>query len=113
MKRTILFLALAGAAAGLSTEAQQLRPPATADFGQWEALAFQPRAPQGVLSPDGKWIAYGINRSDRNNELRIANTSTGDTVAAPFGDQPAFSADSKWLAYGVAISETEEAKLRK
>ena len=68
---------------------------------------------QGPLSPDGKWIAYGINRSDRNNELRIANVATGETVAAAFGDQPAFSADSKWIAYGIAISEAEEAKLRK
>ena len=113
MKRTILVLAVAGVAAGLSTEAQQLRPPATADFAQWEALAFQPRGGQGPLSPDGKWIAYGINRSNRNNELRIANVASGDTAVAAFGDQPAFSADSKWIAYGIAISEAEEAKLRK
>ena len=113
MKRTILLLAAAGVVAGLSTQAQQLSPPATADFGQWEALAFQPRAAQGPLSPDGKWIAYGINRSNRNNELRIANIASGETVAAAFGDQPAFSADSKWIAYGIAISEAEEAKLRK
>jgi len=113
MKRTTLFLSVIGLAASLSTQAQQLRPPVTSEFGQWEALAFQPRGAQGPLSPDGKWIAYGINRSDRNNELRIANVATGDTAAAAFGDQPAFSADSKWIAYGIAISETDEAKLRK
>ena len=109
MKRTILFLSVIGLAAGLSTQAQQLRPPLTSEFGQWEAIAFQPRAAQGPLSPDGKWIAYGINRSDRNNELRIANVATGDTAVAPFGDQPAFSADSRWIAYGIALSETEDA----
>ncbi len=113
MKRTLLLLAVAGFVAGLSTEARQLRPPTTADFGQWESLALQPRAAQAPLSPDGRWIAYGINRSDRNNELRIANVASGQTVAAAFGDQPAFSADSKWIAYGIAISEAEEAKLRK
>ncbi len=89
--------------------AQQLQPPTTADFGQWESLAFQSRA----LSPDGQWLAYGINRSDRNNELRIVNVGSGDSAVAAFGDQPAFSADSRWIAYGVALSETEEEKLRK
>jgi dipeptidyl aminopeptidase/acylaminoacyl peptidase len=113
MKRTILLLAVLSLAAGLSTPAQSLRPPGTSDFSQWEALAFQPRAAQGPLSPDGKWIAYGVNRSNRNNELRIAAVATGETAVAAFGDQPAFSADSKWIAYGIAISEAEEAKLRK
>jgi dipeptidyl aminopeptidase/acylaminoacyl peptidase len=112
MKRTILLLVVISLAAGLSTRAQSQRPPDTSDFGQWESLAFQPRA-AGPLSPDGKWIAYGINRSNRTNELRIASVATGETVAAAFGDQPVFSADSKWIAYGIAISEAEEAKLRK
>src|SRR4029453_16071678 len=99
MKRTLLLLAAAGVAAGLSTEAQQLRPPATADFAQWEALAFQPRAGRGPLSPDGKWIAYGINRSNRNNELRIAKVADGSTTAVPFGSKPAFSTDWQWAPY--------------
>ena len=94
--------------------AQQKQPPSTADFAQWEALAFQPRgASQGPLSPDGQWLAYGVTRSNRNNELRIANVASGETAVAAFGEQPAFSADSKWIAYGVAISESDEAKLRK
>ena len=100
MKRTILFLSVIGLAAGLSTAAQQLRPPVTSDFGQWEALALPAARGPAPLSPDGKWIAYGINRSDRNNELRIANVASGDTAVAAFGDQPAFSADSRWIAYG-------------
>ena len=86
-----------------------MQPPSTADFGQWESLAFQSRA----LSPDGAWLAYGVNRSNRNNELRIASVASGETAVAAFGDQPAFSADSQWIAYGVALSEAEEEKLRK
>lgn len=112
MKRTILLLVIACVAIGISTRAQQLRPPTVADFGRWETL-LQPRPGQSPLSPDGNWIAYAINRSDRNNELRIASVATGETAAAAFGDQPTFSADSKWIAYGIAISEAEEAKLRK
>ena len=51
------------------SQAQQLLPPTTAEFGQWEALAPQARS----LSPDGGWLAYGITRSNRENELRIVN----------------------------------------
>jgi dipeptidyl aminopeptidase/acylaminoacyl peptidase len=65
------------------------------------------------LSPDGKWLAYGINRSNRNNELRIANVASGDTSVAPFGEQAVFSTDSRWVAYAIALSESEEEKLRK
>jgi dipeptidyl aminopeptidase/acylaminoacyl peptidase len=113
--RMVGFLAVVGLMVGLEPgQAQQQRPPSTADFAQWEALAFQPRgAAQGPLSPDGRWLAYGINRSNRNNELRIANVSNGETAVAAFGEQPVFSADSKWIAYAIAISEADEAKLRK
>lgn len=112
--RSILITVGVLACALASGQAQSKHPPATADFAQWEALAFQPRgASSGPLSPDGKWLAYGINRSNRINELRIANIASGETAVAGFGDQPAFSADSKWIAYGIAISESDEAKLRK
>ena len=102
---SLAALALASGA----PHAQSLQPPATADFGKWEALAPQARA----MSPDGGWLAYGITRSNRDNELRIAKVSTAETAVAAFGDQPVFSADSKWLAYGVALSEADEASLRK
>ena len=103
------------AVAFISSQAQSKRPPTTEEFGQWESLAFQ-GVRGGVstpLSPDGKWISYGINRSNRNNELRIANVASGETAVAAFGEQPVFSADSKWIAYGIALSEAEDAKLQK
>ena len=78
--RLVGFLIVVGVMAGLAPgQAQQKQPPTVADFARWEAIAFQPRAASsGPLSPDGKWLAYGINRSNRNNELRIANVSSGD-----------------------------------
>lgn len=99
---------LGGSAAGL--QAQPKRPPAAADYGKWESLVPQPR---GGLSPDGRWLAYGINRSNRENELRVTNIADGATKTAAFGLQPVFSADSKWIAYGIGLSEAQEEKLRR
>lgn len=94
------------------TVAGQTKSPVTPpDYGQFENLSTV--AARGGLSPDGKWMVYGINRSDRNNELRIANVADGTTKVAAFGAQPVFSADSRWLAYAIGYSETQEDKLRK
>jgi len=68
---------------------------------------------RGGLSPDGKWLAYGINRSNRNNELRIVNVADGTTKVAAFGAQPVFSSDSRWVAYTIGYSEAQTEKLRK
>ena len=92
----------------------QTRPAGTADWGQWESLVPQGRASStGSLSPDGRWLVYGITRSNRQNEIRITEISGGKTTVAAFGEQPVFSADSKWLAYGIGVSEAEEEKLQK
>ena len=93
-------------------EGQNTKPPTPAEYGQWEALTFGGRQP-GKLSPDGKWLAYGVNRSNGNNELRLARTDGTVTKTVAFGLQPAFSADSRWAAYAIARSEAQEEKLRK
>ncbi|MGA2260916.1 MAG: prolyl oligopeptidase family serine peptidase [Acidobacteriota bacterium] len=90
--------------------AQTKSPANFADYGQWESLA--PGGSNGGLSPDGRWLAYGINRSSRNNELRVVNLADGTTKVAPFGAQPVFSSDSKWFAYSIGVSETEQERLR-
>ena len=92
--RHLCVLALV-AALVQATVAQTKAPVAPADYGKWETLVAQPR---GGLSPDGRWLAYGMNRTNRSNELRIVNVENGTLRTAPFGSQPAFSADSRWAA---------------
>jgi dienelactone hydrolase len=88
----------------------QARPPvALADYGKFETLVTQPR---GGLSPDGRWLAYGINRSSRENELRIVSVASGETKTVAFGSQSTFSADSRSVAYAIGYSEAQEEKLR-
>lgn len=77
------------------------------EYGQWEYL-LTPN-----LSPDGKWLAYGIVRPSRNNERRIVSVAGGEPKIAPFALQPVFSADSRWAAYSMGYSEAQEEKLRK
>jgi hypothetical protein len=97
-------------------QAQSKPAPTPADYGKWETLVSPPRFGGGAsssLSPDGKWLAYGINRSNGNNELRITNIADGSVKTAAFGAQTAFSADSKWVAYSMGYSEAQQDKMRK
>ncbi len=107
--RLLLVTTIAGVA-GATILGGQARPAVThADYGKFESLVTQPR---GGLSPDGRWLAYGINRSNRENELRVAPVAAGETKTIPFGSQAAFSADSRWVAYAIGYSESQEEKLR-
>jgi dienelactone hydrolase len=92
---------------GVSAQTPRALPPE--EYGRWEQLAAQ-RAP---LSPDGRWLVYGINRSSRTNELRVQPAGSGTPVVLAFGEQPVFSEDSRWMAYLIGFSEEQEAKLRK
>ena len=91
----------------VTAQAPRVLPPE--DYGRWEQLATQ-RTP---LSPDGRWLVYGINRSSRMNELRVQPAGGGAPNAIAFGEQPVFSEDSRWMAYLIGFSEEQEAKLRK
>jgi dipeptidyl aminopeptidase/acylaminoacyl peptidase len=106
-------LVLAGTVlATLAATGQSRSPVPSSDYGKFETLAAQPH---GGLSPDGRWLAYGINRSNRSNELRIRPTGEAQpesTITVPFGSQAAFSADSRWVAYAIGYSEAQEEKLR-
>ena len=89
----------------------QTKPPATfADYGKWETLASA--GARGGFSPDGRWLAYAINRSNRDNELRVTKLADGTTKIISFGTQPAYSDDSKWIACSIVPSEAEQEKLR-
>lgn len=78
-----------------------------ADYGRWETPG------QATLSQDGKWMAYDIRRTNRNDELRVSPTAGGKTHTIAFCAQPAFSADSHWLACESTVSEAEQDKLQK
>src|SRR5579863_5608281 len=112
MRRTAaLALTILGFTALLG--AQTKSPVTPADYGQFETLAAAGFGNlSGGLSPDGKWLAYGINRSNRSNELRIANIADGTTKVTAFGSQPLFSSDSRWVAFAMGNSEAQDEKLR-
>jgi len=110
--RPILLTVLLGFIALAVTLSAQTRPIATfEDYGQWETLVSA--GSYGGLSPDGQWLAYAINRSNRDNELRIIKLADATTTTAAFGMRPVFSSDSKWIAYLIGQSEAEQEKLRK
>lgn len=90
----------------------QTKPlPTFSDYGQWETLTRS--GSNGGFSPDGQWLAYGINRTNGNNELRIKKLADGKTEVVLFGSQAVFSSDSRWIAYRIGYSETEQEKLKK
>jgi len=98
-------------ATAISLYGQSKPPVPPSDYGQWESLATFRE--YGGLSPDGKWLAYAVTRSNRNNELRVTNIADGTTKTIAFGAEPAFSSDSRWVAYSIGISEAQEEKLKK
>jgi dipeptidyl aminopeptidase/acylaminoacyl peptidase len=105
--RTLTLLVFAACA--LAQPKPTLTP---ADYGKWETLGA------GTLSPDGKWLAYEIRRTDGDNELRVAATGApsgpgGKTHVLAFCSGAAFSADSRYLACSATVSETEQDRARK
>jgi dienelactone hydrolase len=114
MKRAnlALVIALVASAFATVTAGQTVpAPPTPADFAQWERLASA--GERGGLSPDGRWLAYGINRTNGDNELRVTSVADGTTKTIAFGAQPAYSADSRWAAVSVGYSEAQQDKMRK
>jgi len=105
--RLVFALAVCSAFAGAQTKA----PLTPKDYGQFETLAIHGSA--GGLSPDGHWLAYQINRSNHEDELRIVNIASGAARTVAYGSQPAFSSDAKWVAYSIGLSESQEEQLKK
>ncbi|MSO49248.1 MAG: S9 family peptidase [Acidobacteria bacterium] len=117
MRRSVFVAAsfIAFVVASTAAPTAQNKPTlAPADYDQFESAA--PGAPRGGLSPDGKWLAYGITRVGGDNELRIipatgANASDTARMVA-FGTGASFTSNSEWLAYGIGQSEAEQERLR-
>lgn len=98
----LLLLCLAAPAA-----AQQKPALTPADYGRWESLGL------GVLSPDGKWLAYQVSRVSGDGELRIRDLGTDSTRVVAVGSRPVFSSDSRWLAYAIGVPEKERERLER
>ncbi len=77
------------------------------DYGAWESLGIP------ALSPDGRWLAYGIARTEGDGEMRLRMLATEATETLPRGARPQFSKDGKWLAYSIGVSEAEREKTEK
>jgi len=109
--RVLLTLTLGFLVLLAPIDAQDKKPASFDDFGKWETLVAA--GSYGGFSADGKWLSYGINRSNGNNELRILKLADGTITTAAFGTSPVFSSDSQWAAYLIGQSEAEREKLRK
>ena len=100
----IIFMSMTFIFTGVAQQKRSLTP---ADYGQWEGLTY------GELSADGRWLAYGINRTNGQNEMRLRSLSEDKTTPIAFGSEPAFSDDNRWLAYAIGYSEKEQERLTK
>jgi dipeptidyl aminopeptidase/acylaminoacyl peptidase len=82
-----------------------------ADYGKWERLGNQ----GPTLAPNGQWVAYGVERVNEENELRLTQTSPAvgkdTTIAVAYGSNPTFATNSRWLAYTVGVSPSERDRL--
>lgn len=106
MIRRLLLSAVALPFAG--PLAAQIKPAVTpADYGKWESLA------PAALSPNGQWLAYGVNRVNEENELRIRGVNRDTTIVVRYAVSPAFSADSRWIAYAIGVSPAARDRLER
>jgi dipeptidyl aminopeptidase/acylaminoacyl peptidase len=90
----------------LTAQQQQGEPHAakptltTADYAKWETLGT------GVLSPDGKWVAYDFRRGNSGVELRYRGIGAATETAVASGSSPQFTTNSHWLVYTLAPDTT-------
>src|SRR5262252_5689322 len=114
-RHTLATALLCGLAFTIALGAQSKPTITRADYGQFETLAVGGGGRGGgssPFSPDGQWVAYGINRSSRSNELRVTKIADASTKTFAFGGSQVFSFDSTWLAYSITQSEAEQERLR-
>ena len=95
LRRIFLIVFLTCVTFSITYGAETLSPATFADYGKWETLTRT--GGFGGLSPDGQWLAYGINRSNGNNELRVIKLDGSKTEVVAFGSQAVFSSDSLWF----------------
>jgi dipeptidyl aminopeptidase/acylaminoacyl peptidase len=108
MKRACLYPLLALLTFALAGRVEGQRAPISpSDYGKWESLGA------ATLSPDGRWLAYALNRVDEENELRVRGGAKDTTFVFAHGAGPQFTPDSRWVAYAVAPSPAERERLER
>lgn len=105
--RRALCLSITFAAAGTPARAQQKSPITPKDYGKWEQLGL------ATLSPDGRWLAYGVARVNEENELRLRGGANDTTIVVTYAGGAAFTPDSRWVAWSVGVSPAQRDKLEK
>jgi len=84
------------------------RPIGPDDYGKWESLGYS-----NTVSADGRWLAYGINRVNEENELRVASLAGDTTFVVPNGSNASFAKNGRWLAYAIGVGVKERTRLEK
>ncbi len=107
MSRVIRLLApatlfIAGSIVVVSQNTQ-VKPTLTkADYTKFESIAGT------TLTPDGKWVAYVVNRGGRGggrgndggtSELHYRAVASDEEKTLPGGTSPTFTSNSRWLLY--------------
>jgi dipeptidyl aminopeptidase/acylaminoacyl peptidase len=103
---SVLVFGILGAANALAQADSVKRPITPDDYGKWESLGFA-----RVVSDDGSWFAYSINRVNDEDELRIAHLAGDTTIAVPYATSAAFSDDGRWVAYRIGVGPKERKQL--
>jgi len=114
MLHTSLTLALSASLwsilASVAAPSQDEAPPdpqpprlAPSDYEQWESFGWERHA----VSPDGRWLAFPVERVDGEEELRVRSLSGEPRHVFPWGADPRFSSDSNWLVRTARASDDE------
>jgi dipeptidyl aminopeptidase/acylaminoacyl peptidase len=101
----LLTAVLAGPAGAQDVAGVTTAPVTAADYGRWETPG------PAALSPDGRWLAYTVNRVDEENQLRVWSAAADSAIVLEYASGPSFSADGRWLAYAVGVSPAERDRL--
>src|SRR5829696_3062963 len=78
-----------------------------ADYGKCESLG------PASLSPNGRWLAYGVTRVNEENEVRIRPLDRDTAYVVPNGATATFGADSRWIAYLIGVSPATRERLER
>jgi dipeptidyl aminopeptidase/acylaminoacyl peptidase len=97
MKSFRLVFAAALAAAPLAAQKPALT---AADYAKWEILG------NGVISPDGKWVAYDFRRNSGEAELRWHAVDSDAEKIVKMGNGATFTRNSRYLIYTISADTT-------